>query len=52
MNAEKYLLSEENAASLKLFQSKLYNIDLGECIFKKCCEKYKKGKRCKKCPLR
>lgn len=20
------------------------------CDFKKCCEKYKKGKRCKKCP--
>ncbi|WP_020598461.1 hypothetical protein [Spirosoma panaciterrae] len=21
-----------------------------ECILKKCCKKYKKGKRCKKCP--
>lgn len=20
------------------------------CIFKKCCKKYKRGKRCKKCP--
>ena len=23
-----------------------------DCIFKKCCEKYKKKKRCKKCPDR
>ncbi len=22
------------------------------CILKKCCKKYKKGKRCKKCPNR
>lgn len=22
------------------------------CVFKKCCKKYKKGKRCKKCPDR
>lgn len=22
----------------------------GECVLKKCCKKYKKGKRCKKCP--
>ncbi|SOD79779.1 hypothetical protein SAMN06269250_1096 [Spirosoma fluviale] len=21
-----------------------------ECVLKKCCKKYKKGKRCKKCP--
>jgi len=21
-----------------------------ECVFKKCCKKYKKGKRCKSCP--
>ncbi|WP_169518253.1 hypothetical protein [Spirosoma luteum] len=21
-----------------------------ECILKKCCKKYKKGKRCRKCP--
>ena len=21
-----------------------------ECVFKKCCKKWKKGKRCKKCP--
>ena len=21
-----------------------------ECMLKKCCKKYKKGKRCKKCP--
>jgi len=24
----------------------------GEQVFKKCCKKYKKGKRCKKCPGR
>ncbi len=24
----------------------------GCCEFKKCCKKYKKGKRCKKCPNR
>ncbi len=23
-----------------------------DCIFKKCCEKYKRKKRCKKCPDR
>lgn len=23
-----------------------------QCLFKKCCKKYKKGKRCKKCPNR
>ncbi|WP_190889092.1 hypothetical protein [Spirosoma profusum] len=23
-----------------------------ECVLKKCCKKYKKGKRCKKCPDR
>lgn len=28
------------------------NPDLGCCIFKKCCKKYKRGKRCKKCPDR
>lgn len=22
----------------------------GECVLKKCCKKYKKSKRCKKCP--
>jgi hypothetical protein len=21
-----------------------------DCVFKKCCKNYKKGKRCKKCP--
>ena len=26
--------------------------DLGCCVFKKCCKKYKRGKRCKKCPDR
>lgn len=26
--------------------------DFSCCIFKKCCKKYKKGKRCKKCPDR
>lgn len=26
-------------------------VDSTECVFKKCCEKYKKkGKHCKKCP--
>lgn len=24
----------------------------GECVLKTCCKKYKKGKRCKKCPDR
>lgn len=24
----------------------------GEQVFKKCCKKYKRGKRCKKCPDR
>lgn len=24
----------------------------GECALKSCCKKYKKGKRCKKCPDR
>ncbi|TYP97790.1 hypothetical protein BC792_102212 [Sphingobacterium allocomposti] len=28
------------------------NPDLGCCVFKKCCKKYKRGKRCKKCPNR
>lgn len=28
------------------------NTDTDCCIFKKCCKKYKKGKRCKKCPDR
>lgn len=23
-----------------------------DCVFKKCCKKYKEGKRCKKCPKR
>ncbi|WP_185155650.1 hypothetical protein [Rudanella paleaurantiibacter] len=23
-----------------------------DCVLKKCCKKYKKGKRCKKCPDR
>lgn len=27
-------------------------MDIGNCDFKKCCKKYKKGKRCKKCPKR
>lgn len=26
--------------------------DFSCCILKKCCKKYKKGKRCKKCPNR
>ncbi len=26
--------------------------DFSCCVFKKCCKKYKKGKRCKKCPDR
>ncbi len=26
--------------------------DFSCCIFKKCCKKYKRGKRCKKCPDR
>jgi len=26
--------------------------DFDSCIFKKCCKKYKRGKRCKKCPDR
>lgn len=30
-----------------------YNPFVGdECVLKKCCKKYKKGKRCKKCPDR
>lgn len=24
--------------------------DFSCCVFKKCCKKYKRGKRCKKCP--
>jgi hypothetical protein len=50
MDANKVFISEEKVNSVELFSSKLLNLDLGECIFKKCCEKYKKGKRCKKCP--
>ncbi|MGK6352930.1 hypothetical protein [Parapedobacter sp. DT-150] len=26
-----------------------YGLGCG-CVFKKCCKKYKRGKRCKKCP--
>jgi len=52
MNKEKYLLYNENYNFPDLLQSKLLNPDSESCIFKKCCEKYKKGKRCKKCPLR
>lgn len=25
-------------------------VDFSCCVFKKCCKKYKRGKRCKKCP--
>ncbi len=28
----------------------LYPFECQNCDFKKCCKKYKKGKRCKKCP--
>jgi len=29
-----------------------FQADNDFCIFKTCCKKYKKGKRCKKCPGR
>lgn len=38
------LLDKESAKGLNPFA------DFSCCIFKKCCKKYKKGKRCKKCP--
>lgn len=43
---EAIVCSDENDFDLK---SLLH--DNSECVFKKCCEKYKKkGKHCKKCP--
>ena len=43
---EAVVCSDENDFSIK----SLFN-DNSECVFKKCCEKYKKkGKHCKKCP--
>jgi hypothetical protein len=35
-----------------LEQNAVKEFTFGECIFKKCCKKYKEGKRCKKCPNR
>lgn len=33
-----------------LTQKGFYPFPGEACVFKKCCKKYKKGKRCKKCP--
>jgi hypothetical protein len=42
---ETVVISDENDFCMKSFNDNL------ECVFKKCCEKYKKkGKHCKKCP--
>lgn len=42
---EAVVCSDENDFGIKSFN------DNSECVFKKCCEKYKKkGKHCKKCP--
>ena len=37
---------------LNLDTKKAFNpfSDFSCCVFKKCCKKYKKGKRCRKCP--
>lgn len=38
-------VSDQEVSWMKTFE------DNSECVFKKCCEKYKKkGKHCKKCP--
>ncbi len=48
------LLPILDAPDLHDLNSKGINVYGAEnlCIFKKCCKKYKKGKRCKKCPDR
>ncbi len=47
-NAEECLIPLESSQEKGYEQCHLPQ----ECIFKKCCEKYKKKKRCKKCPDR
>ena len=41
-----YLLPLKDAKSI-IQTNPFLNTD---CVLKKCCKKYKKGKRCKKCP--
>jgi len=43
------LLVEDNANQQLLAKEFIFRLD---CAYKSCCKKYKKGKRCKKCPER
>lgn len=45
-------LACSNTRSFDPEHFKGFNLCRVHCDFKKCCEKYKKGKRCKKCPKR
>ena len=45
LKLDKYPVLEENVVKQDMF---LLNCRL--CEFKKCCKKYKRGKRCSKCP--
>lgn len=45
-----FTINDYNVGSEQCFWMKSFE-DNTECVFKKCCEKYKKkGKHCKKCP--
>lgn len=52
MQTEKQnLYSKENFNEIsKTIESDCFLKNCKLCEFKKCCKKYKKGKRCKKCP--
>jgi hypothetical protein len=39
--------AEYTANQLTLMKEFTFQLD---CVYKKCCKKYKKGKRCKSCP--
>jgi hypothetical protein len=44
-------IQEEITTTFAVKQPGQTNVFVGqECVLKKCCKKYKKGKRCRKCP--
>jgi len=51
MLAQNFVILQESTSGVDLLIVKTSNSCL-DCVFKKCCEKYKNGKRCKNCPKR
>jgi len=47
MNTDKGLLPEEKIICFDWIQRKIINSDFDGCVFKKCCEKYKKASAAK-----